>query len=141
MSRVDFYVLPADARRDRYACSIANKAWQNGYRVYIQTENTEDASHLDDLMWTFHDISFIPHALAGTEPANETPVLIGCNQPPETCQVLINLTREIPAGPGTLERIVEIVSNDETDRSQARERYRRYRQDGIEVNHHIIEQV
>ena len=141
MNRVDFYILPADARRDRYACNIANKAWLGGYQVYIQVETPDAAKRIDDLMWTYHDISFIPHTLVEGESAEGIPVLIGCGQPPVTSQVLINLAGEMPADVGAFERIVEIVSDDEEVKSSARERYRKYRQRGLDINNHVIEHL
>src|SRR5688572_11838026 len=60
MSRVDFYVLSADApdARLRYACRLAERAVEQGCQVYIQTP---DVQRLDDMLWTFSDGSFLPH--------------------------------------------------------------------------------
>lgn len=139
MSRVDFYILPENSGRDRFACSIANKAWQGGNNVYIHTRSRETAIMLDDLLWMFQDISFIPHALADQPEPPDTPVIIGWqNRVPENFNVLINLTENIPAIAERFARIVEIVAGDESERAAARNRYRSYRDSGHELHNHDI---
>lgn len=139
MSRVDFYILPENSGRDRFACSIANKAWQSGNNVYIHTKSRETAIMLDDLLWMFHDISFIPHALADQSEPPDTPVIIGWqNKVPENFNVMINLTGNIPAIAERFARIVEIVAGDESERAAARNRYRSYRDSGHELHNHDI---
>ena len=139
MSRVDFYILPENSGRDRFACSIANKAWQSGNNVYIHTNSRETAISMDDLLWTYHDISFIPHTLAGPSEPSDTPVIIGWqDQVPENFNVLINLTADIPAIAGRFARIVEIVAGSEEERAVARNRYRDYRDGGHELHDHTV---
>jgi len=139
MSRVDFYILPENSGRDRFACSIANKAWQSGNNVYIHTNSKQTAISLDDLLWTFQDISFIPHALADQSETPDTPVIIGWQaQAPDNFNVMINLTADIPAIAGRFARIVEIVAGSEEERAVARNRYRNYRDSGHEIHNHDI---
>ena len=139
MSRVDFYILPENSGRDRFACSIANKAWQSGNNVYIHTHSKQTAISLDDLLWTFQDISFIPHALADQSETPDTPVIIGWQaQAPDNFNVMINLTADIPAIAGRFARIVEIVAGSEEERAVARNRYRGYRDSGHEIHNHDI---
>ena len=140
MSRVDFYVLPENSSAERFACAIANKAWQQGHAVYIQTSSKEAAGTMDDLLWTFNDISFLPHAIteSGQIPAER--VVIGWHdQPPGNYEVLINLTGEIPSAIEKFSRIVEIVAGDNRQRDQARKRYRSYRERGYELHIHTLE--
>ncbi len=139
MSRVDFYILPDGAGADRFACTIAKKAWATGNRVYIHTQSEEKAKNIDDLLWTFRDISFIPHELYnGTENEN-TPVTIGFgNDFPELSQVMINLDLEIPEFSSKFDRIVEIVGGNETNKQYARQRYRQYKNGDYETHDHKI---
>ena len=39
MTRIDFYILPQTAERERalFACRLAEKAWLQDYRIYIHT--------------------------------------------------------------------------------------------------------
>ncbi|MGH8120476.1 MAG: DNA polymerase III subunit chi [Gammaproteobacteria bacterium] len=139
MPRVDFYVLPENSSAERFACTIANKAWQQGHTVYFETASREAAGVMDDLLWTFNDISFLPHVVAedGGTPAER--VVIGWQKrPPENYEVLINLTAEIPAAAEGFARIVEIVAGDQRQRDQARNRYRGYREQGYELHNHML---
>ena len=77
MSRVDFYILPEGTGTDRFACTMAKKAWSAGNRVHIHTQSEENARSMDDLLWTFRDISFIPHEIYDGSVNEETPVTIG----------------------------------------------------------------
>jgi len=139
MPRVDFYVLPENSSAERFACTIANKAWQQGNTVYIQTSSREIAGTMDDLLWTFNDISFIPHAMtdSGENPGER--VVIGWqDRPPGNYEVLINLAPEISSMAERFARIVEIVSGDDRLRDQARKRYKAYRERGFELQNHTL---
>lgn len=135
MPRTDFYILAESSSPSRFACSIANKAWQQGNSVHIAALTREEAAKMDDLLWTFHDISFLPHALIDDAQAEQTSITIGW--PGATCpdrEVLINLTGEIPDFSKEFDRIVEIVAPEE--KQGARERYKRYRDMGFELHSH-----
>ncbi len=140
MSRVDFYILPEGAGTDRFACTIAKKAWASGNRVHIHTQSEERANGMDDLLWTFRDISFIPHELYNGTANEDTPVTIGFGTSyPEQSQVIINLGHDIPEFASSFERIVEIVGGDETNKKHARQRYRQYKSGDYETHDHKID--
>jgi len=63
MSRVDFYILADGDSPEHFACSIAHKARQQDYDIYIHTDSKENAARMDELLWTHKDISFLPHSL------------------------------------------------------------------------------
>jgi DNA polymerase III subunit chi len=142
MSRVDFYILPDGAGTDRFACTIAKKAWSNGNRVHIHAQSEEKAKSIDDLLWTFRDISFIPHELYNGTDNEYTPVTIGFgNSYPEQSHVIINLDNNIPDFASNFDRIVEIVGGDETNKKFARQRYRQYKSGDFETHDHKIDKL
>ncbi|MEA2080825.1 MAG: DNA polymerase III subunit chi, partial [Pseudomonadota bacterium] len=65
MTQVDFYLLQDDSAQNRisFACRLADKAYRLGNRVFIHTESAEQSRRLDDLLWTFQQNSFVPHAI------------------------------------------------------------------------------
>lgn len=139
MSRVDFYKLTtADVRSRRVmACRLTEKAREQGHRVFVYTASEADSQALDDLLWTFRKGSFVPHAVIPGDGSigPETPVLIGCIlQTQDACDVLINLTAEIPPGYDRFARILELIDQDEEVRRQGRVRYRSYRDAGHELH-------
>jgi len=141
MSRVDFYILPdADPDRQKFACALAQKAWKAGNRVCLLADDRDQAARLDDLLWTFRDISFVPHALADSADVGSVPVLISWDTTP-TADVLVNIGNRLPSTTDKFDRIAEIVGGDDGQRQAARERYREYRQQGHELHNHTIEQT
>ena len=139
MPRVDFYVLPENSSAERCACTIANKAWQQGHSVYIHTSSREAAATMDDLLWTFNDISFLPHVVTESDDTPAERVVIGWqHQAPGNYEVLVNLTTEIPSSAERFARIMEIVAGDNRQRDHARNRYRGYRERGFDLHNHTL---
>ena len=141
MTRVDFYILKENATGNRYtlACRIVEKACQQGHRVLVHTGNAEEAHHMDRLLWTFRQQSFIPHGLLGKVDAAINPVLIEHGMTSlEEHDVLINLAPRPPAFLGQFERVAELIDKDPENREQGRERYRFYQSHGYPLKAHQI---
>jgi len=136
MTRADFYILGSGASRARFACTLAHKAWQQGHRPFLLAPDREEAAGLDDLLWTFQDISFLPHTLADDAGAGDVPVTIGWPGTGVAGNVLINLTGDVPDDAADFERVAEIVGADEAQRNQARRLYKHYREQGFEMHNH-----
>jgi DNA polymerase IIIc chi subunit len=99
MTRIDFYSLEPDSGGDRFilTCRLVERIRANGARVLIHCPDPEQAQHLDRLLWTFREDSFLPHGLVGKTDHDLTPVLISGDGTPENeDQVLINLSAEVP---------------------------------------------
>ncbi|MEM7027819.1 MAG: DNA polymerase III subunit chi [Pseudomonadota bacterium] len=140
MPRVDFYILKNGNSVEQFACSITNKALKSGKRIHINTQNEADTAMLDDLLWTFRDISFLPHEIYQGELTSSTAITLGNgNQFPDVAQVIVNLTDSIPAHIDQYERVIEIVGGSENRKDLARQRYRDYRKMKFEIHDHQIE--
>lgn len=141
MPKVDFYVLSSGAADARLvlACRIAEKAFKLEQKVLINTDSRMDASRLDELLWTFSQGSFVPHRVIGSDsgPGIE-PVLIGYGEEPvdETPDLMINLAAGVPGFFDRCKRVAELVDADDARRAQGRERFRRYRELGCELDTH-----
>ena len=142
MARVDFYILAQTDERARHmlACKLAEKAWRLDNTVYIHMRSRADAEHLDELMWTFRDGSFVPHGLAGRNDGTEiSPIMIGSDDHGvDARDLLINLHDEIPPFAEGFPRVAELVTSDETCRNLSRKRYATYRDQGHELNTHKL---
>ncbi len=140
VTRVDFYLLAdGDAQaRARFACRLADKAYRLGHRVFIHTESAEQTRQLDDLLWTFQQNSFVPHAPCdGDQPA--APVMLGhAADPPVAAEVLINLAPDVPLFFSRFERVAELVDEQPQVRDQARARYSFYKERGYPLSTHDI---
>ena len=98
------------------------------------------AQQVDELLWGFREESFIPHQLM-SEKNDDQPVkvLIGHDaEPPLECDVLINLAEQVPLFFSRFPRVAEIVGSDESQKLQARERFRFYRDRGYQLSTHDI---
>lgn len=141
MTRVNFYISPNQAAEAslQLACRIAEKAYGKQSRVYVHTNNAEQAGRLDDLLWVFRQGSFIPHCQSSDENRQEAAVLIGYDGLPEIQpDVLINLADEVPNFFTRFERVAEIVSGNEASRQAARERFKFYRERGYPLETHEL---
>ncbi|MDH4134537.1 MAG: DNA polymerase III subunit chi [Gammaproteobacteria bacterium] len=144
MTKVDFYLLGDDAQaghgvRERLACRLVEKAFRLGHRVYLLAPDKPSAVELDDLLWTFSQGSFVPHALWDGADPNSHPVWVGHEEPPaELNDVLVSLSPAVPGWFSRFARVAEPVGADETGKAEARERYRYYRERGVPLDTHNL---
>ncbi len=141
MPRIDFYLLddPAPKGVALLACRLAEKAFLLGHSIYIQAASEEQAQALDNLLWTFKQGSFLPHALHIGSDGKTAPILIRQGvEPHAAAAVLINLDTGMPASYSRYERVAELVGPGEAARQQARQRFRAYRDSGCELNTHNL---
>ena len=97
---------------------------------------------MDDLLWTFRDISFVPHEIYNETENNGAPITIGFgNHFPNHSQVMINLDYKIPEFAEKFSRIIEIVENNEKKKEIARQRYRQYKENEYELHNHNIDNL
>ncbi|MET0064980.1 MAG: DNA polymerase III subunit chi [Candidatus Thiodiazotropha sp.] len=141
MTQVDFYVLAEGSRSNRFslACRLCEKIYHQGRRVLIHTGSEEETRHMDRLLWTFRQPSFIPHAAGAAFDPSTTPVLI-TDQADVGSEndVLINLNLEVPNFFSRFERVAEIIDQEPRVVDAGRERFRFYRNRGYPLNKHDV---
>ena len=137
--QVDFYQLESGRMEpDRLACRLAVMAWERGHRVSIVTGDEQQAAAMDELLWAFPEQRFVPHGRSGAPEAVGAPVVISTRAPRTAAEVVINLTAEALPGLETIQRLLEIVPFDESEREAARGKYKTYLQQGIKPGFHKI---
>lgn len=137
MTQIDFYAQVDDKLLT--ACRLTAKARSHGLRVTLFCPDTETAARLDRMLWTATPTGFLPHCRADAEMAATTPILIDTTGDASTHdEVLINLHTERPANFSRFQRLAEIVSANNDDRSNARERYKFYRDRGYAIRTHDL---
>ncbi len=140
-TRVDFYILEGNGNREITACRLSEKAYKQGYKIYIHADSQQHVRRLDELLWTFRDGSFVPHEILSGAPEsdNPVPILIGCDtEPAQGYSMLLNLASEIPAFYHRFERIADIVNQEESIKTAGRKRFAAYRDQGCDLHHHTI---
>lgn len=142
MPQVDFYVTEdtdGDSRL-RLACRVTEKAYLAGHRVLVWCSEPAQLARFDELLWTFADHSFVPHeSLAAADAAPTAPVVLSAGiEPAQAPEVLLNLDAGVPALALRAARVVEFIDGNPALRTAGRERFRRYRDQGITPNTHKI---
>lgn len=137
MTSIDFYFNAPD--RLQVACRLAGKAFAQKKKLLIFAPAPETARRIDNMLWTWQQLSFIPHCAAHDPLAAQTPVLITSESaaPPE-CDVLLNLGSECPPFFERYARLLEIVGQDDADRSLGRGRFKFYKERGYAIGTHDL---
>lgn len=135
MPDIHFYHDAED--RVAAACHFAAKAWRAGRKIALAVPDSAEARRIDQWLWTFEPLAFIPHVAADSPLAAETPVLLG--EPGAIWphrDVLINLDAEIPPDFASFRMVVEVVGRSEAERGPARARWRQYQAAGFPPTAH-----
>jgi len=136
MSQVLFYIHSedgTDANLPPYfmqACQLAAYYYQQNQKVFIYTENQQDAFIVDEYLWQFDGDSFVPHNLVGEGPRYGSPVEISWLAPQHPRAVLINLNQSIPEFNLNFQQIIDFVPAQEQLKINARMRYSAYKKLG-----------
>lgn len=134
MTQVFFYHGATD--KIAAACALLSGAYAKKKPMLVYALDNTVASSVDRMLWTHSALSFVPHCRADSPLAAETPILITDNL--ETIaqdERLMNLSQEIPPGFSRFESLIEVVGQEESDRTAARERVKFYKDRGYEVRY------
>lgn len=139
MTEVAFHFNAPD--KVGYACRLLRKAVASGARVVV-TGEPEQLRALDVELWTFSALDFVAHChAAASSPQMMQPSPVVLADAPEAAphrQVVVNLGAAVPAGFERFERLIEVVTVDEQDRTQARGRWKHYADRGYAITRHDL---
>lgn len=128
MSRIDFHVHVSD--KLAYSCRLLRKACLSGARVAVVAE-PEVLVALDDLLWRFSPVDFVPHCRAGAPEASlaASPIVLSKSLSAPACagrEIVLNLGQEVPAGFEAFERLIEVVAAGDDEVAAGRRRWKHY---------------
>jgi DNA polymerase-3 subunit chi len=125
--------------RDRLqaAANWLFNAWEQRQPVLVYAPDDDIGNQLDRILWTQAPTGFVPHCKAPSPLARETPIVItndfaALPSLPQD-ERLLNLADEVPPGFARFQTLIEIVSNEDSVRIPARERFKFYRERGYEI--------
>ena len=120
-----------------FACKMAKRAYEDGRKLIVYAPSARLADEYDRLLWTFSQLSFVPHVKAAHPLAAETPIVIATDESglPHH-DSLLNIGDEPPPFFSRFDALREIVSGDTDDRASARERLKFYKARGFEIQTH-----
>jgi DNA polymerase-3 subunit chi len=119
-----------------FACKWTKKAVDAGRKLVVYAPEPGRAEQFDRLLWTFAQLSFVPHVPAGHALAAETPVVIAASDDESLLphsDTLLNLSDAAPPWFAKFAALREIVSAEGEDRPFGRERYKHYQSLGYTV--------
>jgi DNA polymerase-3 subunit chi len=138
VTRIDFYRYAED--KQRLACRLAAKALAKPSKLVVYSPDAKVLADFDRALWTWQATGFVPHVFADSPLAAETPIMLASSGDAlPHHDVLLNLADEWPPFFASFERVLEIVSTDETDKEKARLRYTFYKQRGYDLQVNDIE--
>lgn len=137
MPKITFHILPKISFEESssYLCQLVASFYKEQQTVYILTDSPALAKFFDDALWTFNDISFIPHVLVDRTIDQLTPIVISSDaiKIGDFKDNLVNLTSKIPNFYGDFSHVIEIVPNDPLLVEAGREKYKSYQQHGDQL--------
>jgi DNA polymerase III subunit chi len=137
--QVSFYLLSNNGQNElstapahfALACQLCADLYRAKQRVFVYTADQQQAEAFDELLWQFDAERFVPHNLSGEGPKFGAPVEISWQAPRQKRPVLINLADSVPDFANRFSQIIEFVPADAQLKAQARERFKQYRQLGV----------
>ena len=67
------------ASKNRYACDLVEKLYDNNLSVLVYTSDSTTLSQLNNQLWTWKQESFIPHTIFDSTNSDDAPVLLTAN--------------------------------------------------------------
>ena len=129
-----FYLLNPEKKItvEQLACDLAAQAWRLGKRVLIACETEEQAFLIDEALWQRDPNEFVPHNLSGEATQYAPPIEISWKgkRNAQRRDLLINLQIEVPDFSHSFTQLIDFVPVEETQKAQARERYKILRSQG-----------
>lgn len=134
MTRIDFHTNVGDALQ--YACRLVRKAYLADQQVVVLAEPARLRT-FDELLWTFSPLEFVPHCMADSALAPQTPIVLAADlERAPHHRVLLNLGAAVPQQFARFERLLEVIGNAPEELASGRERYRFYRDRGYTLNNY-----
>ena len=135
-----FYILNKAEDLKISVCKIIKEYYKKKYKIFVSSRSNDLVNELNNLLWTFEQISFIPHCTTKNYDKNSPILLSGKDSFQKTINlkeydVWLNLDNKMEENYTDFEIILEIVSQNEEERILSRKRYLNYQKNNFEVKH------
>jgi DNA polymerase-3 subunit chi len=125
MTEIGFYHLQATPL-ERALPKLLERGLAVGHRIVVLAGSRERVEHLDALLWTYDDASFLPHGSRRDGEAARQPVwLTEADENPNGATVLVLTDGASSAQLGAYQRCLDLFDGNDADAvAAARERWR-----------------
>ena len=143
--KVKFYILNTNNRKkiSYFICQLTEKVLKKNHCIQILLSSNDDMDYVDNLLWSYKQKeSFIPHLTDKeiTEENQAVPVVLTTNsnyQMPSV-DILLSLNNAIYPRQD-FNHILYIIDNQENSLKSARDLYKHYKTQNIEIDTHKIQ--
>ena len=110
---------------------------KDGYRVLLRAGSDERVEHLNQLLWTYDDASFLPHGSAPDGNASRQPIFLTTGEEnPNQADMLVLVDGVRASNPGPYKRVCDMFDgNDEAAVTAARGRWREAKRAGYPLTY------
>lgn len=127
--QISFYLFENSTERQvESACRLCRKILNQHPQIWLHCTDSELQTELDEKLWTFDQLSFIPH---GIDTPNSA-VCISAELPPSKDWIVFNFNNHALEQTQDFRHIIEIIENNEPAKQIGREKFKLYRRLGIE---------
>tara|TARA_R110002124_G_scaffold58227_5_gene162335 strand:- start:2737 stop:3210 length:474 start_codon:yes stop_codon:yes gene_type:complete len=123
---------------------LINFYYKNKNKIIVLFNSQKECELLDESLWSYDNISFIPHNIYSSNNMSLSPVLIANKSliPQITkYNMLINFSDIVLSQYSSIDKIIEIVMPDTEKKAISRSHYKFYKMNGIEVTTHNLEEI
>ncbi len=118
-----------------YACKLLRKGASQNQRLFVVAE-ADVLERLDIALWAVSPHDFVSHCLGLQNELmvkNSSVILAPQLAPISGVKTALNLGAEVPSQFEPFERLIEVVSDDPSDRAEARARWKKYTELGYNL--------
>ena len=130
MAKVSFYLFEKSPERQvESTCRLCRKILrQADQKIWLLCTDKTLQQELDDRLWTFDSMSFVPHGINQID----SPICISEQLPVNTDWIIFNFNNQFVENSEAFSQIIEIIENNEIAKQLGREKFKQYRQLGIQ---------
>jgi DNA polymerase-3 subunit chi len=131
MTEIGFYHLRASPL-DRALPQLLEKAYAGGHRIVVLAGSGERVEHLNGLLWTYSDDSFLPHGAAKDGNPEQQPIWLTVNdENPNQASMLVLIDGAVSSKLADYKRVCDMFDgNDEAALAAARVRWKAAKEAG-----------
>ena len=131
MTEIGFYHLRASPL-DRALPQLLEKAYAGGHRIVVLAGSGERVEHLNSLLWTYSDDTFLPHGSAKDGNPDQQPIWLTVNdENPNAATMLVLVDGASSSKLAEYKRVCDMFDgNDEAALAAARARWKAAKEAG-----------
>ncbi len=141
MATATFYLLDEKSEQDTQqqmldmTLALIQSRAATGQRLFIRAADRDMAFAIDEALWQLPPEQFVPHNLTGEGGRSATAVEIGWPgiRHGGYRNILINLAQDVANFAPSFAQVIDFVPCDEGLKQQARDRYKAYRNQGMQM--------